>query len=314
MRGRLEARLAAAMIVVCSTSAAVALGLTPLAAATRGSPTACPSPPSNFTAVTATPEELSEYGLPQRPPGSTSGAVAAWATALDHAKHRVCVRTANSGGTWSSMLGSAKHVHPSSMARSERTEGADAAALAAGHWVLLPSAPITPRAGAAAHWTGKQMFVWGGTSPTKTYANGAVLDRRRGSGTCFPVPRSGRARSAPPRSRAPRSSSGAESSRAAPRRPSTATARCTTSARERGRSFRHHRSHLAGMRRRSGRVRRSSSSGVGRGRPTRTSRSREPPTTRRPTAGARFLPFQTLAEEWPQSTPDGRVTSWTSSS
>ena len=170
---RLAGRLLASIIVVCSTSAVAALGLPSLAAATGGGPTACVSPPPNFTALTATPQELSEYGLPQRPPESTNGAIAAWATAVDHAKHRVCATTANSGGT-SPTLGSA--THPPSKTRSERIEGADAAALAAGHWVLLPSAPITPRTGAATLWTGKQLFVWGGTTPTKTYANGAVLD------------------------------------------------------------------------------------------------------------------------------------------
>lgn len=53
---------------------------------------------------------------------------------------------------------------------------AGAATLVAGRWVLLPPAPIAPRGGAAALWTGNEMFVWGGSTATRTYANGAVLD------------------------------------------------------------------------------------------------------------------------------------------
>jgi len=69
-------------------------------AATQGAPAStsplespCLSPPPNFTALTATPVELSEYGLPRRPPGSTRGAIASWVTAVDHSKHRVCSAT-----------------------------------------------------------------------------------------------------------------------------------------------------------------------------------------------------------------------------
>lgn len=74
---------------------------------------------------------------------------------------------------------------------------AGAATLVAGRWVLLPPAPIAPRTSAAPLWTGKQMFVWGGTSRTTTYANGAVLDPK--TRTWHVLPRSplrARARSA----------------------------------------------------------------------------------------------------------------------
>ena len=56
---------------------------------------------------------------------------------------------------------------------------ATAAQLAAGHWEVIPAAPIAPRADAASIWTGRELIVWGGqaksTGPT-IVDDGAAYD------------------------------------------------------------------------------------------------------------------------------------------
>lgn len=53
-----------------------------------GSDGNCPSPPQGFDALHASPTQIAYYGLPPRP--SDPVARASWATAVAHAKHRVC--------------------------------------------------------------------------------------------------------------------------------------------------------------------------------------------------------------------------------
>ena len=53
-----------------------------------------------------------------------------------------------------------------------------AAALAAGHWTTLPTAPIPARSNALGIWTGSQVIVWGG-------ASGAKGDRLRSDGAAY---------------------------------------------------------------------------------------------------------------------------------
>ena len=65
-----------------------------------------------------------------------------------------------------------------------------AAQLAAGHWSVLPPAPITPRTGASVVWTGTELLVWGGGSSAAgqtLHSDGAAYN-----------PRTGRWRSLPP--------------------------------------------------------------------------------------------------------------------
>lgn len=68
------------------------------------------------------------------------------------------------------------------------TPQSSASALARGHWVNLPPAPIATRGGEVAMWTGHLLVIWGGDSASTTYANGATC-RRRGGGPWSPQPR-----------------------------------------------------------------------------------------------------------------------------
>lgn len=58
------------------------------------------------------------------------------------------------------------------------TPQSSASALARGHWVSLPPAPIAPRIDEAAVWTGHRLVIWGGAanSDNVTYGNGATYD------------------------------------------------------------------------------------------------------------------------------------------
>jgi hypothetical protein len=48
---------------------------------------------------------------------------------------------------------------------------------ATGRWRVLPEAPIAPRIGHAMTWTGEEVLVWGGRSPSATaYADGAAYN------------------------------------------------------------------------------------------------------------------------------------------
>lgn len=50
------------------------------------------------------------------------------------------------------------------------------AELAAYHWDALPDAPIAVREGGVGVWTGSRMIVWGGTSSSGAYADGASYE------------------------------------------------------------------------------------------------------------------------------------------
>lgn len=63
----------------------------------------------------------------------------------------------------------------------------DGALLADGTWTALPSAPLTPRRGAAAVWTGREVVVWGGRDASGHRADGAALDLAAGTWRSLPL-------------------------------------------------------------------------------------------------------------------------------
>lgn len=53
--------------------------------------------------------------------------------------------------------------------------------LEAGEWRQIPAAPVSPRWGAVAAWTGSELVVWGGTGPdNEPLADGAAYDPEAG--------------------------------------------------------------------------------------------------------------------------------------
>ena len=69
-------------------------------------------------------------------------------------------------------------AHTPNPAVSPATTGPSVAAAAFGtyRWHALPAAPIPVRTGAAAVWTGTDLFVWGGAIGNKARADGALYD------------------------------------------------------------------------------------------------------------------------------------------
>ena len=61
------------------------------------------------------------------------------------------------------------------------------AALARYRWHTLPPAPITARSQAAGVWTGHDLLVWGGSTSTTSYADGASYDPAQRTWTRLPA-------------------------------------------------------------------------------------------------------------------------------
>lgn len=54
-------------------------------------------------------------------------------------------------------------------------------------WEPLPAAPIAPRRGHTAVWTGEALVVWGGTTSDDRFADGAAFDPDRGAWEALPA-------------------------------------------------------------------------------------------------------------------------------